>query len=436
MWGRLPGLIGHDRLAPALLPILVSSLVLQLMLIVNLDFRITGADGQTYWDNALAAHSLSDFLDQEAFSSNYWPAGYSLFLAPFRLLDGTGLLLVRITQAFMLIAIAWWLSRLVNRYYSHGAGITVGAVIAFSPTLVNGVMSIGYELVLAFCLTWAVILLRMVPTPPPNGPYLGAWHVAAAGLLLGFGLIIQFKIVLLLPIFAFLMTDRRLRRILLLGISTAVLPALWSIRNVVAGVGWQPWSSNGPINLWIGNNPVATGGYLEPPPVPDEWGPGYIDGVLQFVASQSNTFYRLSWEKWDRLFYPVDINDSLPTSSVMVQFVGTTILWTGSVALLVGLLLYLTGIVWQSGLKLLLFRNLAFVALGYIAVSIPFIVEPRFRIPIEPWLITLAVVAYYEVGRQAVASMRARQREKQQKQLKRSPKRPMGGQDHSTTTPA
>lgn len=64
----------------------------------------------------------------------------------------------------------------------------------------------------------------------------------------------------------------------------ALLVAPWSIRNTQAFGQFVTISTNGGVNLWMGNNPASTGGYMELPPEVDGMNEAARDQYLKSIA--------------------------------------------------------------------------------------------------------------------------------------------------------
>ena len=92
------------------------------------------------------------------------------------------------------------------------------------------------------------------------------WPLFAAGVLFGISTLNRPN--MMFGIAAVLVACVLLRRfrpavLLALGLAAGLAPVL--VRNVVVAGEWTPVSSHGGLNLYIGNNPQATGFYREPP---------------------------------------------------------------------------------------------------------------------------------------------------------------------------
>jgi hypothetical protein len=131
--------------------------------------------------------------------------------------------------------------------------------IAYTPVLMSEVL-FTCLIVLAF---W------LAPRAPPVVPAL------LAGVTLAAATLVRAQAALLLPalIAGWVIAarssprvDRRLvTAVVALAVAFLVAMAPWTVRNAIRLDTFEPVSTNLGMNLWIGNNPEADGGYLGPP---------------------------------------------------------------------------------------------------------------------------------------------------------------------------
>jgi len=224
------------------------------------------ADYHDYWARGLAFQQWTPSPghdDPQIRTTAYFkPPGYPYFLALVYRLSGGDYLRPRLVQMLLglwSVVLAFLLGR---RVFDPATGLILAAflatnwvVIYFEGELLEPALLAVFLLALVLCL----------------GRWLDRRSLAAAvggGLLLGMAAIVRPNALVLLPVVAGWMIfytpreDRRrtLRRqlpVLLLGAALALAPV--TARNAVVARDFVPISTNGGINLWIGNNPRATG---------------------------------------------------------------------------------------------------------------------------------------------------------------------------------
>lgn len=370
---------------------LVVSAVVGSALAIFIGDRDNGPDAGTYIRNSEAFASFSSLFAEEAFGRNYWQAGYSGFL---RLLSGLGdfwLPGVRVAQVMMVVSMAF-MAYLLTKNISEKVATFTLIVVAFSPSLMWFSLVIGYEVLLGWQLTLVLVLLwRLVDSRKP-------WLVASlAGLVFGLSLIVQFKAAVVLPVLIYLVMKSHRRAVpwLLTGILAPV--AAWMVRNYIALGSAAPWSNNSSVNIWLGNRPDGTGGYpvhesVDFPP-PNR----YLSETLEFASEAVRPFLELQVRKAMRFWYPnvpVDFHLEVPH---LLDWLLVLSLFVYALVLLVLFVLFLASLIWRvkSGLRSML--PLAVVVVLMFLVNLPFIVEPRYRIPVEAILISVCVPTLMEL---------------------------------------
>jgi thioredoxin-like negative regulator of GroEL/4-amino-4-deoxy-L-arabinose transferase-like glycosyltransferase len=182
---------------------------------------------------------------------------YAWLLAALFALPGPDLLLARIFQAALGAVAAGWLAGIAGRRFGRVAFWTTGALAGLAWPL----LFFGRELLivtLAFFLCTAFLRL-LDGASPASG--IGRWF--AAGLLVGLGTIARANLLALaLPAAWLAMATGgaapwRRGLAVVLGILVCVAPV--AVRNRVVSGEWIALSSQGGINLWIGNHPGADG---------------------------------------------------------------------------------------------------------------------------------------------------------------------------------
>jgi 4-amino-4-deoxy-L-arabinose transferase-like glycosyltransferase len=144
------------------------------------------------------------------------------------------------------------------------AAVAAVCLFMFSTLVFRYTTYYQYEIPLAFLTAFSGYLLFFSPRTA------GVTAVAGAGAVLGFAALCSPRVLALLPLIAFcvfIWKDKRraavASAVLLVGITAVLLP--WTVRNLRCYDQWIVTTTNGGINLYIGNNPHSTGGYHLPP---------------------------------------------------------------------------------------------------------------------------------------------------------------------------
>ena len=189
--------------------------------------------------------------------SAYWPVGYPLFLSLVFRATGSSLIAVRVIQAILSSGMIYLAYSIGRRLYGREEPARLGALLlAFIPSQITYPASMLSEVLYAsLTLAGFALFLRSLRWP---------WAVASGA---GFGLAELVRpVAFLLPALGALWGDRgawlhRLRAgMIAFGVMLCVLSP-WVLRNmrVLHSPIWV--STNGGINLWMGNHPGATGSY-------------------------------------------------------------------------------------------------------------------------------------------------------------------------------
>ncbi len=366
--------------------------------------RFVGPDTWKYLQIA-GKQAQGDFwFDPSAFDHNYWPIGYPTFLAiQFEVLgeSTSRTLMIQAVMALALVLVSWGLAFRLGRTYRLCAAV----LITLSPAVWAMARTGGYEILLALLLNVS-LLLAWTTYSTTARTWVGRWGVStfSSGLFLGAATLVQNKAIVVLPVLLFLAWKiSRIQVFLpLAGVVIALLP--WSLRNLAVMGTANPFNNNGPINVWIGNNPDATtGGFMEPPPIPPGTS-GPLDAATAFIVSQPEVAFALALRRLVRLLEPTYVyTDSIPISmNVLIHYLSIFI--TSGVVIL--FLIYIAGRIWRLGPRIPNLNPLAaFVILLYL-VHVPFLAEPRYMSPAAPVMIVIAVATLGALGRRWSSSQK------------------------------
>ena len=191
----------------------------------------------------------------------YWPVGYPAFLAMIYLLFGHSWLVAGIANAILGSAAVALTYRLAREVLSSSRSLVAAAVIALLPSHIVAFTSVLWSESLhsVLVLITLVVTCRTVRAP--------SWRNAVLlGFVIGVGLYVR-PILLPFPLMlAVLLATREglsIRKAIGLACMTMavslVVIAPWTVRNYVAMGEPVLTSTNGGINLYIGNGPGATG---------------------------------------------------------------------------------------------------------------------------------------------------------------------------------
>ncbi len=264
----------------------------------------------------------------------------------------------------------------------------------------------------------AVCLLLMLVLKARSSDRLSPWF--AVGLVCAFLALLRENMLLVVPFLLWLtwrektgkewMSAVRRGGLLLLGLSLPLLVV--ASRNAALGGGFLPTTSQGGVNFWIGNNPLADGTYR--PLVPGKQVPGYeregarilaeqavghalvaseVSGYwlrrsLSWARAEPAAFVRLQFAKlglyWDGYEWP-DAVDYYWMKTIS-QPLDLPLLEWGAAALLAlwGLLL--------ERRRLSVWAPVLVFELGWMISVVAFFVFSRYRLPAVPGLLLLAAI--------------------------------------------
>jgi hypothetical protein len=185
----------------------------------------------------------------------YWPPGYPLFLVPWlALLPDRAAIVLSQVSLFVIMTLGSY--RLTTMFAGPSAGRVTALLLALWPNLVAHAGTPEKEMLVAALLPWVVRgALRLT-----------LWGRAAAGLGLGFVVLSQPSMQLLLPaaIVVIFWTSTgwaRLLHVVVFLLSATLVIAPWTVRNHAALGKFVLVSTNSGDVLYRANNPRADGGY-------------------------------------------------------------------------------------------------------------------------------------------------------------------------------
>ena len=219
-----------------------------------------------YWARGLAFGEWeppSGLADPEIRSRPFLrPPGYPYFLAAVYVVAGPGYVTPRIAQFALALISCVLLFLIARRWRDAATGLVAAALYAVSWPLIffeQELQAVGLFISLLLAVIFVLALWLERPT---------YWLSLVGGILLGFSALVRPTSLLLLPVLAvWILCTRPCRQswrasafassMLLAGCALAVAPA--TVRNFIVAGDFVLVSSNGGINLYIGNNSEANG---------------------------------------------------------------------------------------------------------------------------------------------------------------------------------
>lgn len=251
-------------LSPGFVPFcLVAALALRLGWVLTVEARPID-DFSWYYARAVDL-AAGRGLTVDGVPTAYWPVGYPLLLAGLFLLTGPSLLAAKLLNVVLGLGIVWLSYRIARRLFdSEEAGRMALLLLAFYPNQIAYTSLTATETPFLFLmLLGCLILLREKPRLRDDG---------LAGIVFGLGCLTKPTMLFVPAVFFGLSLLSRFRWtnvaravVVYSALGLVILP--WSIRNYEVFGRPVFIVTSGGINLLIGNNPVANGGYGPADPV-------------------------------------------------------------------------------------------------------------------------------------------------------------------------
>ena len=262
----------NPRILLLLAVIILAGLVLRglyLRELVNtpdFEFPLVDSDYHDYWARGMAFGNLSPPRfepDPQLQKYPYFrPPGYPFFLAAIYKMTGRGYLAPRVIQMLIGLVNAVLAFAIARRLFGDVAALLVAALMSFYWIFIYFEGEF-LEPVLAVLLVLATVYVLMIWMRD-----LSLSRMFVAGIIVGVLALVRPNALLWVPVvglWAFWILRRRGSRrkatvtavALVIGVLVAVVPV--TVRNAVVGRDFVPISSNGGVNLFIGNNERADG---------------------------------------------------------------------------------------------------------------------------------------------------------------------------------
>lgn len=264
--GQVPSVPGGGRLDPALLGLALAALAVRVWAVLAVGFN------PDYFDVDGYHHGALEGLGGGPIPTSHHPPGYSFVLMLFYEAAGPRPRLFLLVHALLGAAACLLVGDAAKKCMGRRAGLLAAALLAFNPYVVLATPALGSEnLALPAFALFVWLVARDLPSVP-------SWKLAAAALAVAaMGLVRSALVSVALPL-ALLPalgltraagpTRRRVAAgVLLLALSLAGPVGYALLRARTTGV-FRIGSPNDVYNLWVGNNPHATGRIDEMPGVP------------------------------------------------------------------------------------------------------------------------------------------------------------------------
>jgi len=338
------------------------------------------------------------WLSADAFNENFWGMLYPTFLHYSMEISGGSLEFVQWIQRLMVAALvpAVWL---LTAHLGPKVRITSAFVLALSPTSIWLGNSFGYEVLLAFLLTYGVVLAWIIKERQfESRPFLLVLFPLFSGILIGLAMLAQSKALIIVPVVLYLLW-RQSRRSALWGIAGIFIPLIpWMVRNFYVLGTFSPLSNNAGYNLWVGNSPEAIlgGSVASAPPLP-AGATSQLGAALTFMIEQPEATIDLIFRKVMRLWQPIyaypEIVEPGPGRFLLHIFAGVL-----AALILFGFLAFLGGRLFVSPPRVPDVTPLAIFVLLFCLSHLPFIAEPRFMSAVLPVTLSVAVPTVLYLG--------------------------------------
>jgi hypothetical protein len=185
---------------------------------------------------------------------------------------------------------------------------------------------------------------------------------------------------------------------LLAVLTASLLFAPWSYRSVVLFDRFVLVSANGGVNLWMGNNPESTGGYMELPnrKFPNEVDRDHYYGreAVNFILSHPLSYAKLSVKRAITTYGRETIGVVWNENGLTSKYGKTSLIALKSISSAYWWIMLILGL---AGVTLIICRRLAaqlwplLASFGYFAVfPVLTVAMDRYHVPIDPMLAIFA----------------------------------------------
>ena len=211
------------------------------------------------------------FKHQYAFANGditaYWPVGTSAIYALLYALFGVSFLPIVIFNIIIGTGIVWLTYKIGQTYLSSATALTAAWIMALWPTFIQFTTILASELIFIFFVLVAIYIWGNTKMPPIYRALFWGSMVCAAAYMRPTAL----PLIVLLPTIEWMhKRDMRacLTSLVVAASAIALLIAPWAYRNYQQFGHPVLISTNGGVNLWMGNHPGSNGGANKEPVTP------------------------------------------------------------------------------------------------------------------------------------------------------------------------
>ncbi len=259
------------------LALFIGSFVLLFIHAATKPFEYGGPDGLKYERFGFEASESGNIFKCGNFGHAYWSPGWITTVAVMYRLFGRQYMAIRIFLILAALATAFLVYRTAYRLAGGRAAVVAPALFLYSSLVFRFTCYYQYELPLAFLTfsSFAVLFIfnGTVPDAVKKEESFSpgtVWRTLSAGVLIGLAAMYSPRVLIVIVVFGFCFYSRgrfpylvKALPVFIVGIFIVLAP--WGVRNYRCFGEPIFTASNGGINLYIGNNPYATGGYYLPP---------------------------------------------------------------------------------------------------------------------------------------------------------------------------
>lgn len=392
----------------------------------NPGFTVPMVDEKWHWLWANEIIEKSFWGDGAYFRAPFYP----YFLAFLSFITGNSIFWAKFLQILLCGGTAYYIFKLSAYLFNQKVGLFAGIFYSFYGTLLYYEAMFLIPVLFIFFLSWGMYRLIVYQ----ESFSLKTWLIT--GIIFGLATISRPNILLVLPVLAiwlFFVSDKTLSIVnrikkpvlLFIGVVLMILPI--TIRNVIVTDEFTLLSTQGGINFYIGNNPIANGLSMKMPEVDlneslswNQFMPATLSAAqkekgmalteaeassfwtskaIDFIINNPGKFLGLVWKK---SVYLVSGFENSDNSDIYYErgksYLYSALLWNYGLRFPFGLLfplfiigIYLTRKDYKKLLPLYLF------VLAYIPTIVLFLVTARHRLPLIPFLIIIATAGIIKV---------------------------------------
>lgn len=364
----------HPRLI--LIAVLALAAIVLLANSLSAPLGYAGPDGETYEGGGWKAATSGVFACGN-FGRAFWSPGWIATIAFVYKVVGHHPQAVRVFLVVLALVTTLLTYYIARALAGHRAALAAALLFPFSKLVFRYTTFYQYEVLLALLVTACGFLLLHFRSSRNTGALV---RFAIAGFLMGWGALVSPRVLILLPLIALLLFRRNGQRPAIVGLAMlfvgmAVVLVPWTIRNYRCYNDVIITTTNGGINLHIGNNEHSTGGYHMPrpeerPPHHLADSPSWRREALRYMAAHPAQTVGRAVVKALRFWNP-HYGDQFLVALLFVIGWGRFVRWKGKRA-----------DAERSWVLLVPFVMMA--------VHMIFFVQPRYMIPVLPFVCVVA----------------------------------------------